>query len=247
MYKPVTLTADFRQSDGTPFVGTVAFTVANSRGSKSYTYTGTPVTVTTITNSTTGPRSCSCPAVYTITVTNQAAASFYTDVVTQNLPETLLGLPDRSHCDRDRHGRPARHDQRHRHVGVRGRPGQRRDRHGLPAARARSRRGRRRRTRAASRPSRPPCRLGLHRDRGEGRRERSQPDGLRHRRLDQQPHVRLPDGSSQGQVVTWAGVPIQDAIGHALRRPRGDLALRSPPTSTARCCSRTSRPAPATR
>ena len=94
LYKPVTLTADFRQSDGTAFVGTVVFTVANSRGSKSYTYTGSPVTITTITNSTTGAAEQLVPAPYTITVTNQAAALFYTDVVTQNVPNNLSDYPN---------------------------------------------------------------------------------------------------------------------------------------------------------
>ncbi len=93
IYKPVTLTADFRNSDGTPYVGTVVFTVANSRGSKSYTYTGSPVTVTTITNSTTGASELLVPASYTITVTNQAAASFYTDPVTQSVPASLSNYP----------------------------------------------------------------------------------------------------------------------------------------------------------
>ncbi len=93
MYKPVTLTARFNNSDGTPFVGTVVFTVSNSRGSKSYTYTGTPVSVTTITNSTTGASEQLVPAVYTITVTNQAAASFYTDPVTQSVPALLSDYP----------------------------------------------------------------------------------------------------------------------------------------------------------
>ncbi len=93
VYKPVTLTAVFRNSDGTPFVGTVAFTVASSRGSKSYTYTGSPVTVTTITNGTTGASELLVPATYTITVTNQAAAAFYTDVVTQSVPGNLADYP----------------------------------------------------------------------------------------------------------------------------------------------------------
>ena len=94
VYKPVTLTADFRNSDGTPYVGTVVFTVANSRGSKSYTYTGSPVTVTTITNSATGATEQLVPGSYTITVTNQAAAAFYTDVVTQAVPGNLSDYPN---------------------------------------------------------------------------------------------------------------------------------------------------------
>lgn len=93
VYKPVILTADFRQSGGTPFVGTVNFTVASSRGSKSYTYTGTPVTIATITNSTTGASEQLVPATYAITITNQAAAGFYADVLTQNVPATLSDYP----------------------------------------------------------------------------------------------------------------------------------------------------------
>ncbi len=94
VYKPVTFVADFDNSNGTPYVGTVVFTVANSRGSKSYTYTGTPVTVTTITNSTTGAAELLVPGTYTITVTNQAAALFYTDVMTQDVPGTLSDYPN---------------------------------------------------------------------------------------------------------------------------------------------------------
>ena len=93
LYKPVTLTASFNDSDGTPFVGTVVFTVANSRGSKSYTYSGTPVTVPSITNSVTGATELLVPGPYTVTVTNQAAASFYTAPVTQDVPETLSDYP----------------------------------------------------------------------------------------------------------------------------------------------------------
>lgn len=94
IYKPVTLTAAFENSNGTPFVGTVAFTVTSSRGSKSFTYSGTPVTVTSITNSTTGATELLVPAVYTITVTNQAAASFYTDPVSQSVPASLSDYPN---------------------------------------------------------------------------------------------------------------------------------------------------------
>jgi len=93
LYKPVTLTASFNDSDGTPFVGTVVFTVTNSRGSKSYTYSGTPVTVPSITNSVTGATELLVPGPYTVTVTNQAAASFYTAPVTQDVPETLSDYP----------------------------------------------------------------------------------------------------------------------------------------------------------
>jgi type II secretory pathway pseudopilin PulG len=94
VYKPVSFTAAFNNSSGTPFVGTVVFTVANSRGSKSYTYTGTPINVTTITNSTTGAAELLVPATYTITVTNQQAAGFFTDVVTQDVPGTLSDYPN---------------------------------------------------------------------------------------------------------------------------------------------------------
>ena len=93
VYRPVTLTVDFNQSSGPPFVGTVVFTVANSRGSKSYTYTGTPVTVTTITNSATGASELLVPGTYTITVTNSAASLFYSDVLTQDVPSTLSNYP----------------------------------------------------------------------------------------------------------------------------------------------------------
>lgn len=93
VYKPVTLTAVFRSSDGTPLIGTVVFTVANSRGSKSHTYAGSPVTVTTITNATTGASELLVPGSYTITVTNQVAADFYTDAVTQSVPGNLADYP----------------------------------------------------------------------------------------------------------------------------------------------------------
>ncbi len=94
VYKPVTLTANFKNNDGTPFVGNVVFTLANSRGSQSYTYTGTPLTLTTITNSSTGATEPLVPASYTITVTNQAAANFYTSVVTQTVPTNLSDYPN---------------------------------------------------------------------------------------------------------------------------------------------------------
>ncbi len=94
MYKPVTLTANFNQANGTPFVGTVVFTVANPRGSKSYTYTGTPVTITSITNSTTGASELLVPGATTITVTNSAASGFYAGVMTQNVPEILSDYPN---------------------------------------------------------------------------------------------------------------------------------------------------------
>ena len=94
VYKPVSFLADFDNSNGSPYVGTVVFTVANSRGSKSYTYTGTPVNVTTITNSATGASELLVPGTYTITVTNQAAALFWTDPVTQDVPGNLSDYPN---------------------------------------------------------------------------------------------------------------------------------------------------------
>ena len=140
-----------QDSDGTPFVGTVVFTVANSRGSKSYTYTGTPVTVTSITNSTTGATELLVPGSYTITVTNQVGGELLhrrRDARTfPNLSDYPTDLTATATIDR----RPARVDQRHGDLGAAARsPGRPSP---SPAARGRSPRERRRRTRAGSRRS----------------------------------------------------------------------------------------------
>jgi prepilin-type N-terminal cleavage/methylation domain-containing protein len=89
LFKPVTFTADFRNSNGTPYVGTVQFTVTNARGSKNFTYVNpgtTPVSITDITNTATGATEKLVPGLYTITVTNQVAASFYASPLTLNVP-----------------------------------------------------------------------------------------------------------------------------------------------------------------
>ena len=197
MYRPVTLTVNFNQSSGPPFVGTVVFTVANSRGSKSYTYTGTPVTVTTITNSATGASELLVPGTYTITVTNSAASVFYSDVLTQDVPSTLSSYPGTLTAGGTLAADPlgtisasvtsAGGPVVGATVTVGGGP------RSIPTQTVTTNS-----SGIANFPG-PPGRLRLHGDRGQGRGKRSEPVGLGQRRIDEHPHVRLPDGASEGQ------------------------------------------------
>ena len=151
VYKPVTLTANFRQSDGTPFVGTVNFTVSNSRGSKSFTYTGSPVTITSITNSTTGGHRAPRPGDVHDHGHESGGCGLLHRCAGAERADDPVELPHRPHCFGDADGRPARLDQGHGYLRRRSRRRVRRS----PSAvvRARFRRRRRRRTRAGSRRS----------------------------------------------------------------------------------------------
>ncbi len=68
VYRPLILTIPINNSDGTPFTGTAQVKVSNSRGSRTFTYSGTPLIVTQITNSTSGQLESLVPEPYTIVV-----------------------------------------------------------------------------------------------------------------------------------------------------------------------------------
>ncbi len=90
IYKPVTLTFQPQNSDGTPFSSAATFTVTGPEGTGTFTYnsvTGAAITVTSLTKS--GTSVLLPPGSYTIT----PASGMYADPVTLNVPENLSDYP----------------------------------------------------------------------------------------------------------------------------------------------------------
>ncbi len=90
VYKPVTLTFQPQNSDGTPFSSNAVFTVTGPEGTDDFTYnsaTGAAITVTSLTKA--GVPIPLPPGTYTIT----PKSGMYADPVTQNVPANFSNYP----------------------------------------------------------------------------------------------------------------------------------------------------------
>ena len=239
--------AGFNNSNGPPFVGTVVFTGRELRGLEElhvHRNAGRPSRRSR--TPTTGASSCSCPGTYTITVTNSAACPVLDPTfVTQDVPvdlSELSGAPRRggTTSTADPLGtisatvtlgrRPGGRSDGHRHRRAAVDPDAIGDDESSGIANVPQSSGR----------------LRLHGDGSEGRPERAEPVGLGQRRIDDAtsrstsrsaPEGRRHLGRRQGRR--------RDRDAH--RRPDRRLTLGNVRRQRRVRCSRTSRPARATR